>query len=54
MRALYSARSVWQLKRSLKRPASSRDYWQAGKSVAGVEEELPAGEIVRRFAAAIS
>lgn len=51
-RALYSARSVWQLKRSLKRPASSRDYWQAGKSVAGVEAELPAGEVVRRFAEA--
>ena len=54
MRALYSARSVWQLKRSLKRPASSRDYWQAGKSVAGVVEQLPAGEVVRRFAGAVA
>ena len=54
MRALYSARSVWQLKRSLKRPASSKDYWQAGKSVAGIDESLPAAEIVRRFSAAIA
>ena len=26
-----------------------RDYWQAGKSVAGVDGIEPAGEIVRRF-----
>jgi nitronate monooxygenase len=31
---------------------SYRDYLQAGKSVAGVEAVEPAGEIVRRFAAA--
>jgi nitronate monooxygenase len=31
---------------------SSRDYWQAGKSVAGIDTVEPAGSIVRRFAAA--
>jgi len=28
------------------------EYWQAGKSVAGVHAIEPAGEIVRRFAEA--
>jgi hypothetical protein len=28
------------------------DYWQAGKSVAGIHSVEPAGEIIRRYAAA--
>jgi len=32
---------------------SYKDYFQAGKSVDGVERVEPAGEIVRRFAAAL-
>jgi len=56
MRTVYALRSIWQLKRSSlaggAREASSKDYWQAGKSVAGIEKIEPAGEIVRRFAAA--
>jgi nitronate monooxygenase len=52
MRTLYALRSLWQLKRSLNRDAPTRDYWQAGKSVAGIHGIEPAGEIVRRFAAA--
>ena len=32
--------------------APERDYWQAGKSVAGIDRIEPAGEIVRRFAGA--
>jgi nitronate monooxygenase len=50
MRTLYALRSLWSLKRGLLQQAP--DYWQAGKSVAGVERVEPAGEIVRRFAAA--
>jgi nitronate monooxygenase len=56
MRTLYSIRSVIQLKRSMNRDAgatSSADYWQAGKSVAGIHGIEPAGEIVRRYAAAL-
>lgn len=53
MRALYSVRSVWQLKRASLRGMSSKDYWQAGKSVATIDSILPAGEIVRRFADSI-
>lgn len=53
MRMIYSLRSLVQLKRSLREGAggsgSSADYWQAGKSVAGISAVEPAGEIVRRF-----
>jgi len=52
MRALYALMSVWKLKRSLKADFSYRDYLQAGKSVEGITAIEPAGEIVRRFAAA--
>ena len=56
MRTVYALRSAWQLKRaSLAGGAgekTSKDYWQAGKSVAGIRAVEPAGEIVRRFAAA--
>jgi nitronate monooxygenase len=49
MRTLYALRSLWALKRGLLRDAPDRDYWQAGKSVAGIVEVEPAGEIVRRY-----
>jgi nitronate monooxygenase len=52
MRTLYALRSLWSLKRGLLRDSPERDYWQAGKSVAGIDAVEPAGEIVRRFAAA--
>src|SRR5437899_501741 len=56
MRTIYALRSAWQLKRaSLAGGAgekTSKDYWQAGKSVAWIHAIEPAGEIVRRFAAA--
>jgi len=50
----------WYLVRSLKRlPGAARGgtaydgFYQAGKSVGGIHEVLPAGEVVRRFAAAL-
>jgi nitronate monooxygenase len=52
MRTLYGLRSLWQFKRGLHRDAPDRDYWQAGKSVEGIGRVEPAGDIVRRFAAA--
>lgn len=48
MRTLYALKSLWQLKRSLHGPV---EYWQAGKSVAGIHSIESAGEVVRRFAA---
>lgn len=53
MRMIYSLQSIWKLKRSAVRAFSYRDYLQAGKSVAGIEKVEPAGEIVRRFRAAV-
>ena len=50
MRTIYALRSLWALKRGLLRDSPERDYWQAGRSVAGIERIEPAGEIVRRFA----
>jgi nitronate monooxygenase len=51
MRTIYALRSLWQFKRSLM--DDDKEYWQAGKSVRDIREILPAGEIVRRFAAAV-
>jgi nitronate monooxygenase len=52
MRTFYTLRSFRQLKRS-SLGESRDDYWQAGKSVAGIHSVEPAGDIVRRFAAAL-
>jgi nitronate monooxygenase len=52
MRTAYALRSVWQLKRSSLDESGAKDYWQAGRSVAGIHAVEPAGEVVRRFAAA--
>jgi nitronate monooxygenase len=53
MRTGYALRSLWQLKRGLSRGDETADYWQAGKSVATIEAELPAAEVVRSFADAV-
>ena len=51
MRLLYSVKSFWQLKRSL--TDEDRELWQAGKSVAGISAIESAGDVVRRYVAAI-
>jgi nitronate monooxygenase len=48
MRTLYALRSLHQLKRASLDDEGTRDYWQAGRSVAAIHDILPAGEIVRR------
>lgn len=52
MRAIYALKALWQLKRASLDESGDKDYWQAGKSVAGIDAVEPAGEIVRRLAAA--
>lgn len=52
MRTFYALKSLWQLKRASLDESGEKDYWQAGKSVAGITSIEPAGEIVRRFAEA--
>jgi nitronate monooxygenase len=49
MRTVYALRALRQLKRASLDETGERDYWQAGKSVAGVDAIEPAGEIVHRF-----
>jgi nitronate monooxygenase len=49
MRTIYGLKSVWQLKRSSLDESGEKDFWQAGRSVAGITSIEPAGEIVRRF-----
>jgi nitronate monooxygenase len=44
---------VRQMKRASMDESGSMDYWQAGKSVAGVHSIEPAGEVVNRCRAAI-
>lgn len=52
MRLFYTLRSFRGLKKGLQRADVYRDYLQAGKSVAGIHAVEPAGDIVRRYAAA--
>ena len=49
MRTLYAIRAAIRLKKSL-HEETAKDFWQAGKSVGGIDGILPAGEIVREFA----
>jgi len=53
MRMFYSARSVWQLRRASLEGSGYQQYFQAGKSVDGIERVEAAGAIVRRFAEAV-
>lgn len=52
MRSIYALRSAWELKRTSLDESGRKEYWQAGCSVAGIDEVIPAAEIVRRFAEA--
>lgn len=52
MRTIYSLRSIWKLRRSSYDTSGRREYWQAGRSVSGIAEIIPAGEIVSSFAEA--
>ncbi len=49
MRLYYNLHALWSMKRSVHRGFSTKDYWQAGKSVAGVERVESVGDIVGRF-----
>ena len=49
MRMFYTLRSVINLKKALQDKTGKRDFWQAGKSVAGVKQVRSAGEIVREL-----
>ena len=50
MRTWYGLNSIRRLKAGLMKADGATEYWQAGKSVAGIHDVKPAGEIVREFA----
>ena len=54
VRMFYALKSVWQLKRASLHGLNYKDYFQAGRSVEGIDAVEPAGDIVRRFAEAIA
>ncbi|MEO5617684.1 MAG: nitronate monooxygenase [Candidatus Eisenbacteria bacterium] len=54
MRSWYTVRSGFRLRRDSLATSGSPDYWQAGKSVAGIHAIEPAGDIVRACAAAVA
>jgi nitronate monooxygenase len=54
VRTAFSLRSLWQLDRASQRGASYRDYFQAGRSVEGIDAIEPAAAVVERFAAALA
>jgi nitronate monooxygenase len=49
MRTFYALNSLRQFKNTLEKGSAYKDYWQAGKSVEGIESVEPAGDIIRRF-----
>lgn len=52
MRQFYAVRSAMQLRRASLDPHATKDFWQAGRSVAGVHGVLPVREVLDSFAAA--
>lgn len=54
MRTFYTLMSAYKLKRGLMRELSSKDYWQAGRSVQNIQSIEPAAEIIRKFAEAVA
>jgi nitronate monooxygenase len=53
MRSIYALRSLRRLKKTSLSSAGANDYWQAGKSVAGIHSVESARDVVREFAAAL-
>lgn len=49
MRMFYSIMAFFQLKRASREGAGYKDYWQAGKSVQGIDGIEPAGAIVAQL-----
>jgi len=54
MRSIYAVRSLRRLKKSSLTAAGANEYWQAGKSVAGIDSVKPVAVLVREFAAALA
>jgi len=53
MRTIYHLTSLRRLKKTSLSAAGANDYWQAGKSVAGIHTIESARDVVKTFAAAL-
>jgi nitronate monooxygenase len=49
MRTFYVLKSLWQLKKSNLDQSGRLDYWQAGKSVEGINEIVPVSKMMQAF-----
>lgn len=49
MRTFYALKSIWQLKRSSLDESGEKDYWQAGKSVSGIDSIETCATIMQRL-----
>ena len=54
MRSIYAVTSLRRLKHSSLSAAGAHEYWQAGKSVAGIHDIPSTREVIRRFAAELA
>ena len=43
MRTIYAIKSLWQLKHASLDETGEKDYWQAGRSVAGIDSHRAGG-----------
>ena len=53
MRSIYAVTSLRRLKHSSLTSAGANEYWQAGKSVAGIHDITPTAKVIREFARAL-
>ena len=54
VRTIYALRSLWQLKRASLDESGEHDYWQAGRSVEGIDAVEPVADIVQSFRDALA
>lgn len=53
MRMIYAVRSALQLRKASLDPKASKDFWQAGKSVEGIDAVESVAQVMAGFAAAL-
>ena len=54
MRALYSLLSLFKLKKASKKGSGYKDYWQAGKSVQGIQRIETVDDVISSYKAALT
>lgn len=54
MRMLYSLVALWKLKRASLEGSGYKDYWQAGKSVEGIDSVESVAELMQRLSSGLS